>query len=432
MRASGDLSNREARWLAIEAQGLAGPRPAPTAGAGHLRRMVDAVAVLQLDAVNVLERTQFLVPFSRIGGYDRGRLLRMAGPMGELFEYWGHAASLLPASDHPLMRWRMEEFRTHTYGGPKRRAAYRAWTDAHSDYIAAVMAEVADRGPLAASELADPRRRQGEWWGRRSLGRVALEHLFARGDLAAYRSASFERVYDLPERVLPADVLAAPTPTPEDAHRALILRAARALGVATAADLADYHRVPVASARLRAAELVEAGQLLKVRVEGWAGPAYVPAGARPRRPRRAHATALSPFDSLIWYRQRASRLFGFDYRIEIYVPGPDRRHGYYVLPLLLGDELVARLDLKADRARSALLVAGAHLEPGADVSTVAPAAGAEARAIASWLGLEAVTVRAKGDLARPLAAAVGAVGADPVPRCTRVGRSLTAGTPAES
>ena len=402
------LSNRDARWLAIAAQGLGGPRPA-SATVRNLRSVVASVGTIQVDAINVLERTQFLVPFSRIGAFDRARLLAMSGPEGELFEYWGHAASLLPAADQPLFRWRMEGYGVED--GSAWRAQWRAFKEQHTDYLAAVLAEVRDRGPLAASQLADPRRRDGEWWGRRSLGRQAMEVLFAEGHLTAWRNERFERMYDLPERVLPAPVLAAPTPSTDEAHRQLLLRAAAAHGVGTVRDLADYFRIKPRTAADRLAELVEAGALEAVAVEGWTEPGFVVAGTRPRRPRRTHATLLSPFDSLVWERARTSRLFGFDYRIEVYTPAAKRAYGYFVLPLLLGDELVGRFDLKADRAGSSLLVQAAHIEPGADAAVVAAAAMVELDALRSWLALDRVVVVGAGELAPALVAA-GGVGPD--------------------
>lgn len=407
MPKAGQLSNRDARWLAIEAQGLGRRRPTAQVARRHLRGVVDRVGTIQLDAVNVVERTQFLVPFSRVGPYDRRLLLRMNGPGKDLFEYWGHAASLLPMATQPLFRWRMERHRAGLRESGAVDERWRAWAAEHGDYLDVVRAEIAERGPLAASGLTDPRRRDGEWWDRRSVGRLALEWLFASGEVAAWRTPNFERVYDVPERVVPAEVLAQPTPSVEEAHRRLLVRAAASHGVATVTDLADYYRIRPGDAAARVAELVEAGELVEVAVEGWAKPGYCLPGARPRRPTRPGATLLSPFDSLIWERARTTRLFGFDYRIEIYVPQPKRRFGYYVLPLLLGDELVARLDLKADRATSTLRVPGAFLETGADARAVAEAAAAELHTMRAWLGLEHLAVGERGDLAPALTRAVG-------------------------
>jgi hypothetical protein len=392
--------------LAIEAQGLGRPRSGGPVGTRQVRALVNQIGTVQLDAVNVVERTQFLVLFSRLGPYDVPRLHGMTGPGGALFEYWGHAASLLPIAAQPLFRWRMEQFGTAAAGGSKYEAAWRAWRESEASYIAAVLDEVRERGPLAASALADPRRRDGEWWGRRSLGRVALEWLFAKGELSAWRRPTFERVYDLPERVIPATVLAQPTPDAADAQRTLLAAAAKSLGVATIRDLADYYRLKPYHAKARVAELVETGVLVQVAVDGWREAAFCLPGARPRTPSRREATLLSPFDSLIWDRERTRRLFGFDYRIEVYVPEANRNYGYYVLPLLLGDELVARVDLKADRQLSKLRVPAAYLEPGADPRSVAAAAAAELDALRGWLGLDELAVGARGDLAGALRRAV--------------------------
>jgi uncharacterized protein len=400
------LSNREARWLAIEAQGLGRPRPQGQVGRRQLLTLMGRIGMLQLDAINVLERTQFVVPFSRLGPYDGQRLRDMTGPGGELFEYWGHAASLLPMDTYPLVRWRMEQHGTAD-GRSMQDAARRAWRESQAGYIAAVLEEVRERGPLAASALADPRRRTGEWWERRSLGRLALEWLFAKGELAAWRSATFERVYDLAERVIPKPVLAQPTPSAAEAQRALLTGAAKSLGVATIGDLADYYRVKPNDAKARVGELVESGDLVRVLVDGWRQPAYCPRDVRLRSPSRGHATLLSPFDSLIWERERTRRLFGFDYRIEVYVPEPDREYGYYVLPLLLGDELVARLDLKADRGSSTLRVYGAYLEPAADRGAVGAAAATELDVLRSWLGLDKIAVAGRGNLASTLKRSIG-------------------------
>jgi uncharacterized protein YcaQ len=405
VRAGTRLSGADARRLVVAAQGLARARPNRSTTARGLRGVVATLNVLQLDAINVLERTQFLVPFSRIGGYDVGRLHAMSGPGGELYETWAHAASLVPMEQEPLFRWRQaiggmyDESPTHA----RRSAEFRA---EHADYIASLVAEISERGALAASQLSDPRRGTGDWWERRGLGRRALELLFGRGELAAWRTPSFERVYDLPDRVIPDHVRSRPTPTVEEAHRALVLIAARAYGVATASDLAGYHMLKPRATRPRVDELVEDGALLPVQVDGWTEPGYVPADAKPGRATRTGATLVSPFDSLVWDRKRTLRVFGFDYRIEVYVPAPQRRHGYYVLPLLVGDQLVARLDLKADRKASTLRVAGAFVEPGRDASAIAPHAAAELHALRAWLHLEALAIGSRGNLARALASAV--------------------------
>jgi uncharacterized protein len=406
VRSVSELSSQEARWLAIDAQGLPRPRPRGPIGTRHLLSAINGVGQVQLDAINVVERTQFLVLYSRLGPYEISRLHDLTGPGAELFEYWGHAAALLPMAHQPLFRWRMEQH--GTYGeSPTKTARREAFRDANAGYIDAVLREVRDRGPLTAAQLSDPRRRNGEWWGRRSFGRVALEYLFAKGEVSAWRSPTFERVYDLPERVIPDAVRAQPTPPVDEAQRRLLVLAARSLGVATIGDLANYYVIGPKSARPRVAELVEAGELVAVAVEGWRESGYAVPNRRPRRPTRDHATLLSPFDSLIWERSRARRLFGFDYRIEVYVPEPDRKYGYFVLPLLLGDRLVARFDLKADRQESVRQVRGAYVEPDADADSVAVVAATELDALRNWLRLDRIAVARRGNLATALRRRVG-------------------------
>ena len=406
-----DLSARQARATALAAQGFARRRPAGRVDARHLRRVLDDVGLLQLDSVNVLSRAHYLPAFSRLGAYPRETLDRLAfhrnggdGGRGagerELFEYWAHEASLLPVELQPLLRWRMA------------RVDKLAWKSVarigreQPELVAWVLDQVRERGPLRASELGVPRRAgRGEMWSW-SEEKTALEHLFFAGRVSAAGRLNFERLYDLPERVLPAAVLATPTPTQDAAQRELIMLAARRLGVATEPDLGDYFRLPRADSKAQVAELVEAGELLPARVEGWAKPAYAARDLQPRRNAVAARALLSPFDSLIWARERTERLFDFHYRIEIYTPAAKRRHGYYVLPFLLGDRLVARVDLKSDRAAGTLLVRGAFAEPAAAPAAVAPELAAELRSMAAWLGLERVAVGRKGDLARPLAAAL--------------------------
>jgi uncharacterized protein len=384
--------------VAIAAQGLGAPRPSRPPGRVALCKVLDRIGTIQLDAVNVLTRTQYLVCFSRIGGFDRSTMEALSKPGGPWFEYWGHAASLLPVELHPLFRWKMQRWRDDQVDSPQVQARRRAWRADHRDYLQRVLDEITDRGPLAASQLSEPRRRSGEWWGRRSDGRRALELLFGDGVLAAWRSSTFERVYDLTERVIPADVLAVATPSAEEAQRELILHAARSTGVGTASDLADYFWIKTPSARLRIAELVEDGRLSEIEVEGWGKPAYALPGRLEKRLRRKEATLLSPFDSLIWTRDRGERLFGFRYRIEIYVPSHRRTHGYYVLPLLLDDALVGRLDLKADRAGQTLRVVSAFAEPDSDPEAVVPPLLDELDRLRKWLGLDRLAISGRGNL----------------------------------
>ena len=357
--------------------------------------------MLQIDSVNVLTRAHYLPGFSRLGAYPPALLDQAAwGRQRALFEYWGHEASLLPLDSHPLWRWRMARAQDGR-GVYKHLAAFAVERRA---YVTRVLAEFGDRGALAAAELRDPGKARGPWWGW-SDGKLACEFLFAAGALAvAQRRGAFERVYDLPERVIPAAILALPTPPEADAQRALVAIAARAMGVAAAGDLARYVRLRPAEARARVAELVEAGGLCPVAVEAWEQPAYLHPEAK--LPRRAEGRAiLSPFDPLLWERDRAERLFGFHYRIGLYTPVHLRTHGYYVLPFLMGERIVARVDLKADRAGGALLVLAAHLEDHAAPGPVAEALSAELSALASWQGLERVVISRVGNLTGALRAA---------------------------
>ncbi|HSL57120.1 MAG TPA: crosslink repair DNA glycosylase YcaQ family protein [Acidimicrobiales bacterium] len=390
------LSAAAARRLAIAASGLAGPRPTRV-DVRHLRTTLRRLAVVQIDSVNVVTRAHHVPFWSRLGAVDRDRLDAWLWGSGEVFEYLAHEASLVPVEHHPLLRHRMAE--PHPWRRIQRLEAERP------GYVRAVLDEVAERGPLAANELADGGSRTGPWWGQ-SHGKVALEYLYASGQLAiATRRPTFVTVYDLPERVLPATVLARPTPPPEEALEELVLLGAAAQGVGTARDLADHFRLPIVPARAAVERLVAHGRLVPVEVDGWRDPAFLhPDAVVPRRV--GAAALLCPFDPLIWYRDRVERLFGVRYRIEIYVPEAQRVHGYYVLPFLLGDRIAARVDLKADRAAGALRVRAAHLEPDHVAAPVAEALADELQAMAAWLGVPEVRVEPSGDLAPELARAV--------------------------
>lgn len=397
-RRSHSLSAAAARRIALAAQGFGISRPDGVANLGHVKRAIDRLGLLQIDSVNVLARAHYLPLFSRLGNYDSGHLDGLAWGRKSrrgLFEFWAHEASLLPLDSQPLLRWSMERARSGAGSKGKLREFYRE----KKKYIEQVRRELETNGPLAASELADGGPKRGPWWGWND-GKLALEWLFFAGIVTtATRRGAFERVYDLTERVLPAYVQALPTPSAEEAQRELLRISARAMGVATEFDLRDYFRLPVADTKARLAELVEAGDLLQVEVEGWDRPAYLDPGAR--HPRRIEARALlAPFDPLVWERDRTERIFDFFYRIEIYTPAAKRKHGYYVLPFLLGDRLVGRVDLKADRANSTLVVPAAHLEAGVDAKDVAGPLHEELRLMADWLGLERLSLPSAGTLGR--------------------------------
>jgi hypothetical protein len=394
-----DLSLAEARRITLAAQGFADPSPRGVPDVRALRRVVGRVGLLQIDSVNVLVRSHYLPLFSRLGAYPATLLDRAAyGRRRELFEYWGHEASLLPVATQPLLRWRMARAASDAWGQMRRVRAEKP------GFVDEVRQLVAERGPVGAGDIAMPRAvRAGPWWDWDET-KTALEWLFYSGEITTATRRGFERVYDLTSRVLPAEVLAAPTPEPAEAQRGLVRIAASALGVATERDLRDYFRLSPADGRAAVAALVESGELQAARVEGWRQPAYLDPAARVPRWVRA-AALLSPFDSLVWERSRAERLWDFRYRLEIYTPSHRRVHGYYVLPFLLGEHLVARVDLKADRRAGLLRVQAAHAEPGAPPET-AEVLAAQLTAMASWLGLENVRVAGVGRLAPALAAAV--------------------------
>ena len=391
------LSLRSARRIALAAQGFADPRPTGAVTRRHLKRVLGRTNLLQIDSVNVFERAHHLPLFSRLGPYDKALLTRSAYVHRDLFEYWGHEASLLPVELHPLLRWRMERAAELGEGWGRTRRVM----EQHPGFVEHVLQRVRDEGPVGAGQLHEGERPGGPWWDW-SITKVALEHLFWAGRVTTHSRRSFERLYDVPERVIAPEVLAAPTPTREDAQRELVRLAARAHGVATERDLRDYFRLRVDEAAVAVRSLVESGELVPVDVEGWRGPAYLWHEARV--PRWVRATALlSPFDPLVWERSRTSRLFGFDYRIEIYVPAHKRVHGYYVLPFLHDEQLCARVDLKADRKAGVLRVLASWLEPGAEPLATAAALRDELRRAAEWQGLDDVVVEARGDLATVLA-----------------------------
>lgn len=407
------LSAAEARRLAIASQAF-GPRPAkPTIE--HLRELASRIHAFQIDSVNVLARAHYVSPFARLGAYPVGALDQLAYEKRELFEYWGHAACLLPVALYPLFRYRMDK--------------HREWTEKfmrspRGAYMAKAYAEVSERGPLSASELSEGGKRSGNWWGW-SVGKKTMEHLFDTGLLAIAGRRGFERLYDIPERVIPQAAREAPVPSREAAMKELILLSAKAQGVGTLEDLRTYFYidgwsdrggpVPWRWTRQRGrakpiaprlfAELVEEGRLAPTKVAGWKEMAYSLPGLK--MPKAVEAAAfVTPFDSLVWDRARLKRLFGMDYTIEIYTPMAKRKYGYYVFPFVLGDKIVARCDLKADRSRGTLMVRSAHLEPGHDARRAIPAIARELETMRNWLELESIEVASRGGLAAKLRRAI--------------------------
>jgi len=384
----------------LAAQGFADRRPSGRVDKRLIRRVVDRVSVLQIDSVNVLSRSHYLPMFSRLGPYDRGVLDASFVQRRELFEYWAHEASYVHTRLFPAMRWRMADARNQAWGSMVRLQQERP------GFVEDVLRQVRDEGPLTAAVMRPATPRQpGAMWNWHE-GKVALEWLFFTGALSAVsRTQAFERVYDLSERVIPRAALEAPTMDEDEAMRVLTRTAARAHGIATERDLRDYFRLRPVSSKNAVAELVEAAELVMVAVDGWNEPGYLdPRAATPRR--MSACALLSPFDSLIWTRPRTERIFGFSYRLEIYTPAAQRKHGYYVLPFLLGDRLVARVDLKADRQAGVLRVQSAYDEPRIDITQVARQLAEELCSMAGWMSLEGVVVGERGDLAAALLAAV--------------------------
>ncbi|OBF37797.1 hypothetical protein A5724_11590 [Mycobacterium sp. ACS1612] len=399
------LTAAQARRIAVAAQGFTEPKPRGPVTRAHLRRLISRIQVLQLDSVSVAVRAHYAPVFSRLGPYDRTVLDRAAWSHTAraprlLVEYWAHEAALMAVDDWPLLRWRMREY-THGRWGTH-------VVKDNPKLVEDVIAAVKEIGPSTAGQIeahlgAAQRGRKGPWWDR-SDTKWVTEALFAAGVLTTETRVGFARYYDLVENVLPPEVVARQVDD-EQAVRELTMRAATALGVGTETDIRDYFRLSPKLSKPAIAKLVADGALEEVEVAGWTAPAYLPAGQAV--PRRDRGTALlCPFDPLIFFRPRVERLFGFHYRIEIYVPAPKRQFGYYVWPFLLDGELVGRVDLKAERARGALHVVGAFAEPDKDKSRVADALAAELQTMASWLELSDVQVAANGDLSKQLRAAV--------------------------
>lgn len=400
-RISNSIAIGEARRIACAAQGFGVARPAGTVNAKHVTNVFDALGVIQIDSVNVLVRSQELPLFARLGAHKRTAIAD-ATKRGKIFEYWAHEAAHIPVAMQPLFRFKMDAARRADSTASRWLTRFYA---ENKSFVEKIYRRVVNDGPMSARNLSVRKTPKGTWWDW-DESKIALEYLFLTGRLMSReRGSDFARIYDTPERVLPAAILAMPTPTEHDARSALLLRAAASMGVATAFDLADYFRQKLVVVRPLINELVEAGELRKVKVEGWNEPAYLSRGAK--LPSQISAVALlSPFDSLVWCRPRNERLFNFHYRIEIYTPQPKRKFGYYVLPLMINGDIVGRVDLKADRATKTLRVNGAFAEPalsrGDPRTATARHLAGELVEMAQWLDLDSVVVERNGNMATQL------------------------------
>ncbi|NUT79746.1 winged helix-turn-helix domain-containing protein [Pseudomonas brassicacearum] len=387
MPATLSFTLKQARRLALAAQGFDGRSPPASVQPSRLNCLIERLGVLQIDSVNALVRSHYLPLFSRLGHYNRDLLDQAAWSQGRrrtLFEYWGHEASLLPMSMYPLMRWRM----SRASGGEGVYQQLARFGHERQDVIRRVLASVQEQGAIGAGSLSTRKEKAGPWWDW-SAEKHALEWLFAAGEVTVAGRRGFERLYDLPERVLPASILQQPLPDEAQAQRALLLHAADALGIATEKDLRDYFRLDPADSRGRLAELEEAGELLRCQVQGWKQPAWCRPAAK--IPRKVAASALlSPFDSLVWERGRTERLFDFRYRLEIYTPVHKRVYGYYVLPFLHHERIAARVDLRAERALGQLAVHAVHEDASGLDEEGMLALALNLQRMARWLGLERV------------------------------------------
>jgi uncharacterized protein len=412
MRVTTTIGADVARRIALGAQGFTDARPGGDVSRRHLRRVLDRVRLIQLDSVNVAVRAHYMPLFSRLGPYpadlvDDAAWTHQARRPRLLVEYWAHEASLVPVEDWPLFRWRMREYE-HKYAHHFEELRKRA-----RGLFDDVLAAVKELGPIGAGPLEEElglavgrgKKPPGGWWWSRSDVKHVCEWLFATGDLTTGARRSFQRLYDLPERVLPPEVLSAPPVSDEEAARQLMLRAATAHGIGTEPDLRDYYRLKPEQSKAAISSLVAEGLLEEVAVRGWRHPAYRHVDAR--TPRRVEGRALlCPFDPLVWRRERTERIFDFHYRIEIYVPEPKRVYGYYVFPFLLDGQLVGRVDLKTDRTAGVLRARGVFAEPGVDTKRVAHELADELRTMAAWLDLDAVEVGTNGNLAKELRVAL--------------------------
>ena len=392
------MSADVARRVALGAQGFADPAPKGSVNARHMQRVMGRLGVIQLDSVPVVIRTQYLPFHSRLGPYDPALLDRVAYKGNTWFEAWSHEASLLPVEAEPKFRWMRERARE----GATWKGLYEV-AQREPDYVQAVLDEVRERGKVTGGTLSDPRpvERDGSGWWHRSLGVLALDWLFRIGELGIRRQGNFEKVFSPLDAIVPTDVLSQPTPGEDEAIADLIVDSVKSLGVGTAEDTADYFRLPIRDVRRLLPAVVESGRIIEASVEGWQKPAFAdPAAKTPRR--IVGSTVLSPFDPIVWRRERCERIWGFEYKIEIYVPEAKRRWGYYVLPVLADGHIVARLDVKTDRQESVLRIKAAHLEPGREPADTARRVMSAVENLRRLVAVDSIHVGQRGKLATPL------------------------------
>ena len=391
-----EISARDARRISLQAQGFADVIPKGPIGPRDFKKAMTKMNVIQLDSVQAVCRSHYLPMYSRLGVYEQADLDHWLWNSGKTFETWSHEASVVQVELEPSLRWMKRQARKGaTWAGLHKMAKQ------NSGYVAGVLAEVQQNGPINASSLRDPRPRKGQWWDGRSDGTRALDWLFRTGEVGIRRTSNFNRMYEPFSNVIPEKIRHEVTPVDDTAHRDLLEIAARSHGIGTAADLSDYFRMKLSDVRPRLAELVEDKKLLIAQVQGWEEPAYLHPRFKNASPVKAR-TLLSPFDPVVWCRPRVERIFDFSYRLEIYVPAKKRQFGYYVLPFLLGDQLVGRVDLKADRSSSKLFVQGSYVEKKVNSDRVAQQLSIELNRLRKFLGLNEIVVRRRGNLSTQL------------------------------
>ena len=390
------LSAEEARRISLIAQGFSYKRTAGKASASELNFVMDAMKVVQLDAVPIVVRTQYLPFFSRLGNYDMSLYEEIAYKEDQWFELWAHEASIAPVKNEPFFRFIKERAKR----GDTWKGLYKVARE-EPEYVKTVLKEVEQRGPLEAKHLNDPRYLNQSGWGSRSVGQLALNWLYRIGEVGIRRGKNFEKKYDLITNIVPSEVLSRPSPTEEESLKELYLWAASAMGVASARDIQDYFRTRSANTPTLLAELVEEGLLRKVAVEGWGLESFAPSDFGTLK-QISPTCLLSPFDPITWNRERLRRIFNFDYKLEIYKPKSKREFGYYVMPFMHNGQIVARVDLANRRQKGVLEILGAFCEPSFDREAISKALWEEISLLATFVGCSVIEIKRRGNLSQPL------------------------------